>query len=127
MTIEWYGDKQQQSHKCYEFLFDEFKRFYLAYMFPNTFQSFTTTNTSTSNNNSSNSIKSPHTPPAPAAASTAQSPTNAATPTLLHQQQSLNVFSHLNLCKTLGLAHATQFVCERARFILISLCVCVCV
>lgn len=37
LTIEWYGDKLQQSQKCYEFLFDEFKRFYLAYMFPSAF------------------------------------------------------------------------------------------
>ena len=37
MLIEWSGDKLQQSQRCYEFLFDEFKRFYLSYMFPNAF------------------------------------------------------------------------------------------
>ena len=37
MTIEWYGEKQVQIQRCYEFLYDEFKRFYLSYMFPNAF------------------------------------------------------------------------------------------
>jgi hypothetical protein len=34
-TIEWVD--KQQSQRCCEFLFDEFKRFYLIHMFPNAF------------------------------------------------------------------------------------------
>lgn len=37
LTIEWQEDKLNQSQRCYEFLFEEFKRFYLAYMFPSAF------------------------------------------------------------------------------------------
>ena len=44
MLIEWSGDKPGNSQRCYEFLFDEFKRFYLSYMFPNAFTTNTNTN-----------------------------------------------------------------------------------
>lgn len=47
-----------QSLKCYEFLFDEFKRFYLAYMFPSAFLNTTATTTNTNTNTSSNTTSS---------------------------------------------------------------------
>lgn len=37
LIVEWSGDKLKQALNCYEFLFEELKRFYLAYMFPNAF------------------------------------------------------------------------------------------
>lgn len=37
ILIEWSTDRVKQSILGYEFLFDEFKRFYLSYMFPNVF------------------------------------------------------------------------------------------
>lgn len=37
ILIEWSIDRVKQSILGYEFLFDEFKRFYLSYMFPNVF------------------------------------------------------------------------------------------
>ncbi|CAF0829024.1 unnamed protein product [Brachionus calyciflorus] len=37
LIVEWSTDRYKQSILCYEFLFDEFKRFYLSYMFPNAF------------------------------------------------------------------------------------------
>lgn len=76
LTIEWYGDKLQQSQRCYEFLFDEFKRFYLAYMFPNAFILNSVRNTHSTTGNNSNSSSS-------------------------GQQQtiSLNVYSNVDLCE----------------------------
>lgn len=58
LTIEWQTDKMGQSLKCYEFLFDEFKRFYLAYMFPSAFlnTTVTTSNTNTSSNTASSNV-----------------------------------------------------------------------
>lgn len=44
MLIEWSGDKLTNSQRCYEFLFDEFKRFYLSYMFPQAFMLNSQTN-----------------------------------------------------------------------------------
>jgi hypothetical protein len=61
MAIEWTGDKYQQSQRCYEFLFEEFKRFYLSYMFPNAFLQHTASarnSTSTSLNLSNQSNQS---------------------------------------------------------------------
>lgn len=52
--IEWSSDKNQQSQRCYEFLFDEFKRFYLSYMFPNAFLLNSARNYSLSTSISSN-------------------------------------------------------------------------
>ncbi|RNA35995.1 ral GTPase-activating subunit alpha-1 [Brachionus plicatilis] len=37
ILVEWSSDRFKQSMLAYEFLFDEFKRFYLSYMFPNAF------------------------------------------------------------------------------------------
>lgn len=37
LMIEWHGDRLIMSQRCFEFLFDEFKRFYLSHMFPNAF------------------------------------------------------------------------------------------
>lgn len=37
ILVEWSADRFKQSILGYEFLFDEFKRFYLSYMFPNVF------------------------------------------------------------------------------------------
>ena len=73
MLIEWSGDKQQHSQRCYEFLFDEFKRYYLSHMFPNAFIHNSARNYSTSPVTSQNIVN--------------------------QQNSSLNVYSNIDLSK----------------------------
>jgi hypothetical protein len=85
MSIEWQGDKHQQSQRCYEFLFDEFKRFYLCYMFPNPFMQ----------NNNNNSTTTPSTVRHPSVSSTSSNFSNSG---VNQYSLSLNVYSNLDLC-----------------------------
>jgi hypothetical protein len=55
LAIEWYGDKIGQSQRSYQFLFNEFKRFYLAAMFPS---AFFRTNVTSTNHQMSQSMQS---------------------------------------------------------------------
>ena len=90
MTIEWYGDKLQQSQKCYEFLFEEFKRFYLRYMFPNVLITNSVRNLQYTN--SSNPATNPNT-------SSTSSGANYPANNLINPQQNaaLNVYSNTDL------------------------------
>lgn len=81
MLIEWSVDRPKQAISCYEFLFEEFKRFYLAYMFPNAFIL-----SSNKPNSSSNLNQLPPT-------SNNQSAPN------LNNSCSLNVYANIDLCK----------------------------
>jgi len=92
MSIEWQGDKHQQSQRCYEFLFDEFKRFYLCYMFPNPFMQ----NNNSNNNNNNNINLTPSTIRHPSISSTSSNFSNSG---VNQYSLSLNVYSNLDLCK----------------------------
>jgi hypothetical protein len=94
MSIEWQGDKHQQSQRCYEFLFDEFKRFYLCYMFPNPFMQ---------NNNSTTT---PSTVRHPSVSSTSSNFSNSG---VNQYSLSLNVYSNLDLCIILIYYYLTYY------------------
>lgn len=89
VSIEWQGDKLQHSQRCYEFLFDEFKRFYLSYMFPNPFLLHHQTNSA---NNSSGM-----TPSSGRHSSITSNTSNYSGTGGTNYSMSLNVYSNLDL------------------------------